>query len=193
MKLEIVGRWFRGLSAATLVLLILALAATAGLLYWYLSSREAPEPVAAGGEVALPRGTRSVTLFFASASGDSLVAEQRQILESERVTETVRTLVEELVRGPTAGGRPVFPSGVTVRHVYFDESGDLYVDFSSELVRRFRGGSTAEYLLLASLVRTLAGELPTVSGVTVIVDGRPLATLGGHFGLEAPLAASEWR
>jgi len=77
--------------------------------------------------------------------------------------------------------------------VYFDESGDLYVDFSSELVRRFRGGSTAEYLLLASLVRTLAGELPTVSGVTVIVDGRPLATLGGHFGLEAPLAASEWR
>jgi len=42
-------------------------------------------------------------------------------------------------------------------------------------------------------VRTLAGSLPTVSGVTVIVDGRPLATLGGHFGLEAPLAASEWR
>ena len=193
MKLERLGRWFRGLSAATLVLLIVVLAATAGLLYWYLSSREAPEPVVAGGEVALPRGTRSVTLFFASASGDSLVAEQRQILESERVTETVRTLVEELVRGPTAGGRPVFPSGVTVRHVFFDESGDLYVDFSPELVRRFRGGSTAEYLLLASLVRTLAGELPTVSGVTVIVDGRPLATLGGHFGLEAPLAASEWR
>jgi spore germination protein GerM len=193
MKIEKLGRWFRGLSAATLVLLIVALAVTAGLLYWYLSSREAPEPVAAGGEVALPRGTRSVTLFFASASGDSLVAEQRQILESERVTETVRTLVEELVRGPTAGGRPVFPAGVTVRHVFFDESGDLYVDFSSELVRRFRGGSTAEYLLLASLVRTLAGELPTVSGVTVIVDGRPLATLGGHFGLEAPLLASEWR
>jgi spore germination protein GerM len=191
--MEKLGRWFRGLSAATLVLLIVALAVTAGLLYWYLSSREAPEPVAAGGEVALPRGTRSVTLFFASASGDSLVAEQRQILESERVTETVRTLVEELVRGPTAGGRPVFPAGVTVRHVFFDESGDLYVDFSSELVRRFRGGSTAEYLLLASLVRTLAGELPTVSGVTVIVDGRPLATLGGHFGLEAPLLASEWR
>lgn len=193
MNLARLGRWFRGLSAATLVLLILVLAAVTGLLYWYLSSREAPEPVAVGGEVALPRGTRSVTLYFASASGDSLVREERQILESERVTETVRTLVEELVRGPTGGGRPVFPPGVAVRHVYFDESGDLYVDFSSALVRRFHGGSTAEYLLLASLVRTLAGSLPTVTGVTVIVEGRPLATLGGHFGLEAPLAASQWR
>ena len=193
MRLARLGRWFRGLSAVALVLLVLALAATAGLLYWYLSSREAPEPVNAGGELALPRGTRSVTLYFASPSGDSLVTEQRQILESDRVTETVRTLVEELVRGPAAGGKPVFPSGVTVRHVFFDESGDLYVDFSPELVRRFRGGSTAEYLLLASLVRTLTLQLPTVNAVSVTVDGQPLTTLGGHFGLEAPLAASAWR
>ena len=193
MKLARLGKWFRGLSAAALVLLALALAATGGLLYWYLSSREAPEPVSAGGELALPRGTRSVTLFFASPAGDSLVTEQRQVLESERVTETVRTLVEELVRGPAAGGRPVFPTGVTVHHVFLDESGDLYVDFSPELMRRFLGGSTAEYLLLASLVRTLTLQLPTVTAVTVTVDGHPIPTLGGHFGLEAPLTASEWR
>jgi spore germination protein GerM len=115
------------------------------------------------------------------------------VLESDRVTETVRTLVDELVRGPTAGGRPVFPPGVQAQHVFLDESGDLYIDFSPELVRRFRGGSTAEYLLLASLVRTLSLELPTVDGVTITVNGQPLSTLGGHFALEAPLATSEWR
>lgn len=185
--------WIRGLSAAAAVLLLLALGAATALLYWYFSSREAPEPVTAAGELALPRGTRSVTLFFASPSGDSLVTEQRQVLESDRVTETVRTLVAELVRGPTAGGRPVFPAGTEVRHVFLDESGDLIIDFSPELVRRFHGGSSEEYLLLASLVRTLSLQLPTVDGVTITVGGQPLATLGGHFSLEAPLATSEWR
>ena len=186
-------KWLRGLSAAAAVVLLLALGGGAALLYWYFSGREAPEPVSASGELALPRGTRSVTLFFASPSGDSLVAEQRQVLESDRVTETVRTLVDELVRGPTAGGRPVFPSGVQAQHVFLDESGDLYIDFSPELLRRFHGGSTEEYLLLASLVRTVSLQLPTVDGVTITVNGQPVSTLGGHFSLEAPLATSEWR
>ena len=185
--------WIRGLSAVAAILLLLALGASAALLYWYFSSREVPEPVTASGELSLPRGTRSVTLYFASPSGDSLVTEQRQVLESDLVTETVRTLVDELVRGPTAGGRPVFPSGVEVRHVFLDESGDLTIDFSPELVRRFHGGSTEEYLLLASLVRTLSLQLPTVDGVTITVNGQPLSTLAGHFALEAPLATSEWR
>jgi len=185
--------WIRGLSAAAAVVLLLALGAAGALFYWYFSAREAPEPPAPAGELALPRGTRSVTLFFASVSGDSLVSEQRQVLESDRVTETVRTLVDELVRGPTAGGRPVFPGGVTARHVFLDESGDLYIDFSPELTRRFHGGSTAEYLLLASLVRTLSRELPTVEGVIITVNGQPVSTLGGHFSLEGPLATSEWR
>ncbi|HKA24055.1 MAG TPA: GerMN domain-containing protein [Candidatus Eisenbacteria bacterium] len=193
MNLGRVVTWLRGLSAVAAVLLLLGLGAAGALLYWYFSSREAPEPVAASGELALPRGTRSVALYFAAPSGDSLVTEQRQVLENDRVTETVRTLVDELVRGPTAGGRPVFPPGVTVRHVFLDESGDLYIDFSPELVRRFHGGSTEEYLLLASLVRTLAGELPTVDGIIITVNGQPISTLAGHFSLEAPLATSEWR
>jgi spore germination protein GerM len=186
-------KWLRGLSAAAAIILLLALGAAGALLYWYFSSREAPEPVTSSGELALPRGTRSVTLYFASASGDSLVTEQRQVLESDRVTETVRTLVDELVRGPTTGGRPVFPPGVHAQHVFLDESGDLYIDFSPELVRRFHGGSTEEYLLLSSLVRTLSLQLPTVDGVTVTVNGQPIPTLGGHFSLEGPLATSEWR
>ena len=185
---------FRRVTATVFVLAILGAVAAVSVLFWYFRHREAPGPAPAAGEVSLPRGTRSVTLFFAAASGDSLVSEQRQILESDRVSETVQTLITELVRGPSAGGgRPLFPAGITVRHVFFDESGDVYVDFSSGLATRFRGGSTAEYLLLASLVRTLALNLPTVTAVTVTVDARPVATLGGHFSLEGPLAVSEWR
>ncbi len=188
------GRFVKRLSLAMLAVIVLAVAAAVALVGWYFTRREAREPAPAFGEVALPRGLRSATLYFASTGGDSLVAVERQVLDTDRVTETVVTLTGELVRGPgAAGARSLFPAGVLVRHVFLDESGDVYIDFSPELLRRFRGGSTEEYLLLASLVRTLSVNLPTVSAVVITVGGQPVPTLGGHFALEAPLAVSEWR
>jgi spore germination protein GerM len=188
------GRFLKRLSLAVVVLVLLVAGAVAALVGWYLTRREAAEPSLASGELSLPRGLRSVTLFFASAAGDSLVALDRQIVETDRVSESVRALVDELVRGPGTGrARAVFPGGVSVRHVFFGESGNVYVDFSPELARRFQGGSTAEYLMLASLVRTLAVNLPTVQSVVVTVGGQPISTVGGHFDLGAPLLASEWR
>lgn len=187
-------RFFKRLSLAVLALVLLAVGALAALVGWYVTRRETAEPPPAAGEVALPRGLRSVTLYFPTVAGDSLVAVERQVLDTERVTEAVRALVDELVRGPgTARARAAFPAGTAVRHVFLDESGTVYVDFSVDLAQRFQGGSTAEYLLLAGLVRTLGVNLPTVSGVVVTVGGKPIATLGGHFGLEEPLAVSEWR
>jgi spore germination protein GerM len=181
-------------SVAMLIVVFLVVAAAVALVGWYITRREAAEPALASGEVSLPRGLRSATLYFAAAAGDSLVAVERQVLETDRVTEGVQALVDELVRGPGPGSaRPLFPAGVTVRHVFLDESGDVYVDFSPELTRRFRGGSTEEYLLLASLVRTLALNLPTVNAVVVTVGGQPVPSLGGHFDLEAPLQVSQWR
>lgn len=183
----------RPLSRVTTVAIVAGILAVVGLGAWRLAHREPPDTALASGEQTLPRGTRSVTLFFASAAGDTLVAEERQVLEPERVTDTVRALIEELVRGPSViGARALFPRGVSVRHVFFDESGNVFVDFSSDL-RRFRGGSTPEYLLLASLVRTLSSNLPTITSVTLTLDGKPVPTLAGHFSLEGPLAVSDWR
>ena len=187
-------RFFKRLSLAMLTLVVLGVAAAVALVGWYLTRRETAEPPPASGEVSLPRGQRSVTLYFPGAGGDSLVAVERQVLDPELTTDAVRALVDELARGPgTGGARAAFPAGVSVRHVFLDESGRVYVDFSPDLVARFRGGSTAEYLLLASLVRTLAVNLPTVNAVVVTVGGKPVPTLGGHFGLEGPLLVSEWR
>lgn len=187
-------RFFKRLSLAMLMLVVLAVAAAIVLVGWYLTRRETAEPAPASGEVSLPRGLRSVTLYFPAAGGDSLVAVERQVMDTDLVTDAVRSLVDELARGPgTGGARPALPGGVSVRHVFLDESGSVYVDFSPELVWRFHGGSTAEFLLLAGLVRTLAVNLPTVNAVVVTVGGKPVSTLGGHFGLEAPLLVSEWR
>jgi spore germination protein GerM len=188
------GFLIRRISVGLGILILLGALGVAGIVAWHFR-RQGESRSAAAGELALPRGTRSVTLYFATARGDSLVPEIRQVLETDRVTETIQILIQELVRGPSPASRTraVLPKGASVRHVFFDEGGNATVDFSPDLAWRFRGGSTAEYLLLASLVRTISVNLPTVTSVTVTLGGRPAATLGGHFALEAPLAVSDWR
>jgi spore germination protein GerM len=187
-------RAIQRLSVAMLLLGVLAVAAVAALLWWSFQPREEEGAAPPATELAVPRGTRSVTLFFGAPSGDSLIAEPRQIVETEKVTETVSSLITELARGPAQPGSiAVMPKQVAVRHVFLDEAGEVYVDVSPDLVRGFRGGSSSEYLLLTALVRTLSFNLPTVSSVTLTVEGRPLASLGGHFALEGPLRVAEWR
>jgi hypothetical protein len=173
---------------------VLAGLALGALLAWYFTrTAEREQPELATSEVDIPVGTRYVVLFFASAGADSLVSEGRQILESASVSQNVRSLIEELGRGPRDGQlRPLLPAGAEVKHVFFDEEGQAYVDFSPELASGFQGGSTAEYLLLASLVRTLSVNLPTVRSLTLTVGGRPTQTLGGHFPLGQSLLVGDW-
>ena len=45
---------------------------------------------------------------------------------------------------------------------------------------------------MATLVRTLADNLPEVQRVLIVCDGMPLASLGGHLPLDRPLDVADW-
>ena len=190
-KLIKVARRATLLLAAGVVLSFLALGA---LLLSYFTRTPGVEEVAVIRELEIPTGTRSVTLYFAAANAESLVAENRQILEPASVSQSARALIEELVIGPRGSSlRRVLPAETHVRHVFFDEEGQVYIDFSPALRKTFRGGSTAEYLLLSSLVRTLSANLPTVAAISLTSGGRPMESLGGHFPVKGSLEVSQWR
>lgn len=178
------------------VALVIVLAVAAGVTaVWYFRHRAVQAPAANLGEVALPRGTRSIELYFPDDRGQELVPESREVVEDEVAGDAlVRTVVEELLRGPeSVNARAAFPEGSGLAHVYSDPEGGLYLDFNAAFRDRFRGGSTAEYLLLSSLVRTLSANVPNLSRVTVTASGQPLESLGGHVRLTRPLLVSEWR
>jgi len=58
------------------------------------------------------------------------------------------------------------------------------VDLSREFRDNFAGGSEAEGLTIGAILRTL-GQFPTVKRVQLLVEGRPLETLG-HLELSGP-------
>jgi hypothetical protein len=133
-----------------------------------------------------------VQLYFASPGGDSLVAESRELTEAATLRDRVAMLVRELDRGPARGGVAVLPAGTSVRFAYQDASGLLTVDLSRSFVQEFRGGAGAEYLAVASLVRTLTANLAGVKHVLLVCGGEPLTTLGGHVPLDRPIEASDF-
>jgi hypothetical protein len=79
-----------------------------------------------------------------------------------------------------------------VLHAYLDDRGLLTVDLSRAFQTGFHGGAGAEYLTIASLVRTFAANLPEVRHVMVVCAGTPLPSLGGHLPLDRPLDVSDW-
>ena len=169
----------------------LILAVLAWLAVRWTGRRHAPAAPPAAADTA-SAGFRAVELSFASPAGDSLMVERRELIEPATLRDRVAALVRELDRGPTRGGVAVLPAGTSVRFAYFDPDGLLTVDLSRSFVREFRGGAGAEYLAVASLVRTLAANLPGVKRVLLVCGGEPLATLGGHLPLDRPIDASDF-
>jgi hypothetical protein len=176
------------------ILIVVALIAAGGAIWWFRHRAAAP-PATVQGDVVVPHGTRAIELWFPDARGTSLVLETREVVEDAvEGDQLVRTVVTEYLRGPEGdAARAALPAGTTIAHVYRDPAGGLHLDFGGGLRRNFHGGSTAEYLLVSSLLRTVSANAPAVSRVTLTAGGQPIITLGGHVRLDGPLVVSEWR
>jgi hypothetical protein len=174
-----------------LLVVVLVLAAVTWAAWRWLGPSNLPVP---GGTAAdsSGAGVRSARLYFAAPSGDSLVAEPRELIEAASLHDRVATLVAELDRGPRGGGIAALPAGTSVLHVFMDDHGFMTLDLSRAFQQGFRGGAGAEYLAIASLVRTLGANLPEVQRVLIVCGGEPLQTLGGHLPLDQPLEVADW-
>jgi hypothetical protein len=173
-----------------LILAGIAVLALGWFAFQWVRTRDQRSPGVAADSTAA--GVRSVRLYFAAPSGDSLVVEPREVVEAATLRERVAGLVAELDRGPRGEGVAALPAGTAALHVFLDERGVLTLDLSRAFAQGFRGGSGAEYLAIASLVRTIGDNVPDVKRILIVCGGRPIATLGGHLPLDQPLDVNDW-
>jgi len=137
---------------------------------------------------------RTTSLWFASADGDSLIVETRDLVEEPDLHTRLAELVSALEQGPRQGaGTRVLPEGTALLHAYMDDSGLLTLDLSLPFRQGFRGGPRAEEMVLGSLVRTIAASVPEVRHIRLACGGAALPTLGGHFPLDQPLDPQDWQ
>ena len=72
--------------------------------------------------------------------------------------------------------------------VYLSGQGVAFVDLSAEATTAHRGGSLDEIFTVYSIVNTLTENLPAITAVQLLVNGRQVDTLAGHVDVRRPLA-----
>ncbi len=150
----------------------------------------ASEPGAASEEPGAARSSIKVRLFFNSAAEPGLVMEERELAFSSDLSRQLRTVVEELVRGPKPGSEllPTLPPGTRVLEVFVTARGVAYVDLSSEATQGHKGGVSEELRSVYSIVNSVTVNFPAIRRVQILVDDRPAETLAGHVDLSRPLS-----
>jgi hypothetical protein len=188
--------------AAAFLLLALAVAA-GGLLF--LARRPASEPAArrrlpflrespaAGTAAPIPdRGAPGVesvrvTLFFADSTQGRLHPEERDIPRPASPGAFLRSLFDELARGPASPGLVrVVPPRIQLRNGFLMPGGLVVLDLAVDSGLSF--GSAEELSIVASLVDTVLQNVANTQHVRILVNGEPAESLGGHVDLTRPLS-----
>jgi hypothetical protein len=145
-----------------------------------------PRPFAAAGEATL----QTLRLYFADPDGGGLVREDRSAVMPVSLTERLATCIRELAEGSHAGNLPVLPSRSGLARAFVDPWGLAYLDFDAAVVAS--SGDREEWLVVASIVRTVCENFPEVREVRFMVGGQVVTSLGGYIDLEEPLGPEDF-
>jgi len=148
-----------------------------------------PAPGAAAATASPAADTRKIhaRLFYVNAEGTGLTSVEQEVVFGEGTVQQAKRLVEAQLATPAPPLASAIPQGTKLRTVFLTSKGEAYVDLSSELRANHPGGTTNEILTVYTLVSALTSNLPAVTGVQILVDGKEVDTLGGHLDLRRPI------
>jgi len=126
-------------------------------------------------------------LFYVNEEGTALSSVEQEVSYGEGTVEQARRIVEAQLVTPSPPLASAIPSGTRLRTLFLTTAGDAYIDLSAELQTNHPGGTTNEILTVYSLVSALTSNLPAVTGVQILIEGKEVDTLAGHLDLRRPI------
>jgi hypothetical protein len=177
-----------------LVIAIAAGAVLVALILWAVvalpgryGQRAAAGPATQGTTPAAAERKITATLFFISEDGLSLVGATRDVPFGEPIAEQARRIVETQLGTAPEPLAAAVPAGTTLRALYLSERGDAFVDLSTDVRDKHTGGSLDELFTVYAIVNALTVNLPAITRVQILIDGKEVDTLAGHVDLRHPL------
>jgi len=138
---------------------------------------------------AAPQGRKiKAQLFYVSDDGMRLVGVERDVPYAEAAVDQAREILNAQVAPVAAPLVSAVPAGTVVRALFLTEGGQAYVDLSRDVATAHPGGSLNEMLTIYTIVHALTFNLPAVTAVQLLVDGKEVDTLAGHVDLRRPLS-----
>jgi Sporulation and spore germination len=125
--------------------------------------------------------TEPVTLYVAYDDAGVLRARTARIPlpagRQQRAQELLRALLNIYLDPSTPHH---LASGAELRDVYLVDPGLAIMDVNAAFADGHRSGILVEELTLASLIQSLTANVPGITRVRILVDGKPRETLAGH-------------
>ena len=150
--------------------------------------RAAASAVAAPAPVAPAPGRKiKARLYYVSMDGTQLTTVEREVAYGDGPAAQAQEIVNAQLAPAAAPLVSAIPPGTTLRALYLNAKGEAYVDLSKEASSAHTGGSQDELLTIYTIVNALTANLPAVTSVQLLVDGKEVDTLAGHIDLRKPL------
>ena len=174
---------------------IVAAGAAGWAIFSWLPGIIAPQQATRGGgsSADAPAGsgrTIRATLFYANEAGDGLVGVEREVPQADDPAEQARNILDRQFEPAPSPLIQVVPEATRVRTVFLIAGGTAYVDLTGEVASTHPGGSLDELLTVYAIVDAITVNLPAVTSVQILIDGKEVDTLAGHVDLRRPLPAN---
>lgn len=128
--------------------------------------------------------TEQVTLYVAYDDDGSVRAQSTRVPlpagRQERAQELLRALLNIYLGNPSP--HPLGP-GSEVHDVYLVDPGLAVIDLNGAFAQGHRSGVLVEELTVASLVQTISANIPGITRVKILVEGKDRDSLAGHVDL----------
>jgi spore germination protein GerM len=164
-----------------------------GLPRWYGPSAAKAVTASPQAGPAAPGRKIKARLFYVADDGRKLLGVEQDVAFGEGTVEQARQIVEAQIAPVSEPLVSAISSGTKLKALFVTDHGEAYVDLSREIIAGHTGGSMNELLTVYTLVNALTVNLPAVTSVQVLVDGKQVDTLAGHVDLRRPLEKNlEW-
>jgi spore germination protein GerM len=144
---------------------------------------------AAAPEAPVSQGRKiKAQLFYVSDDGLRLVGVERDVPYAEQAVDQAKEILNAQIAPVPAPLVSAVPAGTVLRALFLTDNGQAYVDLSRDVATAHPGGSLNEMLTIYTIVHALTFNLPAVTSVQLLVDGKEVDTLAGHVDLRRPLS-----
>jgi Sporulation and spore germination len=130
--------------------------------------------------------TEPVTIYVAYDDPGVLRAQGTRIPLPSGRQQRAQEVLSALVQIYLGNNSPhVLPSGAELRDVYIVDPGLAVIDVNAAFADGHRSGVLVEGLTVASMVETVSANLPGITQVKILVEGKDRETLAGHADLSS--------
>jgi spore germination protein GerM len=164
-----------------------------GLPRWYGAPARSTAPPSTTAPAAEDGRKIKARLFYVADDGARLTSVERDVPFADQPASQARRIVEAQLTPVATPLVSAIPAGTTLRALFIGQDGTAYVDLSKEVASAHPGGSEAELLTVYSVVEVLTTNLPAITSVQFLVDGKEVDTLAGHIDTRRPIRrADSW-